>query len=373
MTRTRTLALVLAGGAGSRMGALTDTRAKPALPFGGVYRLVDFPLSNCSNSGMEDVWVIQQYEPYTLEGHLANGRPWDLDRTTGGLLILHPFLGSDGEGFPEGNADALWRHHRLITEFDADVLLVLSADAVYTFDYRDLVDTHLATGADVTMATTTVKENPGRFGVITADGDGRVRDFEYKPSAPKSDVVTMEIFTYRPSALLGTLEELAEEGEERSDFGHGLLPRLVSHAKAFEHRFEHYWRDLGTTEAYWEAHQDLLQGAAVDLHDPRWPIRTSGGHQPPARITRSGTVHDSLVSPASTVAGRVVDSVLCPGVVVEEGAVVDHAVVLDHAVIRAGAHVEQAIVDAGADVACDEEVRGGDDSENPIAVVTGAR
>lgn len=369
MTRTRTLALVLAGGAGSRMGALTDTRSKPALPFGGVYRLVDFPLSNCSNSAMEDVWLIQQYEPYSLEDHLSNGRPWDLDRTTGGLLILHPFTGSDGEGFPEGNADALWRHHRLITEFDADVLVVLSADAVYTFDYRDLVDTHLSTGADVTMATTRVEEHPGRFGVVTAGDDGRVRDFEYKPSEPQSDLVTMEIFAYRPSAMLETLRELAEEGEERSDFGHGLLPRLVSEGKAFEHRFDRYWRDLGTTEAYWEAHQDLLRGDGVDLQDPGWPIRTSGGHQPPARIARGGSVEDSLVSPACTVTGRVVDSVLCAGVVVEEGAVVNQAVLLDDAVIRSGAHVERAIVDARAEVPGDAKVRGGDDPENPIAVV----
>ena len=369
MTRTRTLALVLAGGPGSRMGALTDGRAKPALPFGGVYRLVDFPLSNCSNSGMEDVWVIQQYEPYTLEGHLANGRPWDLDRTTGGLLILHPFTGSDGEGFPEGNADALWRHHRLIAEFEPDVIVVLSADAVYTFDYRDLVDDHLATGADVTMATTRVEEHAGRFGVVTAGDGGRVRDFEYKPSKPKSDVVTMEIFAYRPSALIGTLRELAEEGEERADFGHGLLPRLVSNGRAFEHRFADYWRDLGTTEAYWEAHQDLLRGNGVDLQDPRWPIRTSGGHQPPARISRGGAVDDSLVSPACMVAGRVVDSVLCPGVVVEEGAVVESSVVLHHGVVRSGAHVERAIVDAAADVPAGTEVRGGADGENPIAVV----
>ncbi len=373
MTRTRTLTLILAGGAGSRMGVLTDDRAKPALPFGGVYRLVDFPLSNCSNSGMEDVWVVQQYEPYTLEGHLANGRPWDLDRTTGGLLILHPFTGSDGEGFPEGNADALWRHHRLIDEFEPDVIVVLSADAVYTFDYRDLVDTHLAADAEVTMATTRVEEHPGRFGVVTTGDDGRVRDFEYKPSEPKSDVVTTEIFAYEPSALLGTLRELTEDGEERSDFGHGLLPRLVSNGRAFEHRFDHYWRDLGTVEAYWEAHQDLLHGKGVDLQDPRWPIRTSGGHLPPARITRTGAVDDSLVSPACTVAGRVVDSVLCPGVVVEEGAVVDHAVVLDRAVIRSGAHVERAIVDAGTEVRSDAKVRGGDDPENPIAVVSTGR
>ncbi len=190
MTRTRTLALILAGGTGSRMGPLTQARAKPALPFAGVYRLVDFPLSNCANSGIEDVWVIQQYQPYSLEDHLANGRPWDLDRTSGGLLILHPFTGGDEGGFPEGNADALWRHHELIAEFDADVVILLSADAVYTFDYRDLVDAHLAADADVTMATTRVDGDAGRFGVVTTDGDGRVRGFSYKPEEPETDLVT---------------------------------------------------------------------------------------------------------------------------------------------------------------------------------------
>ncbi|MDQ3679490.1 MAG: sugar phosphate nucleotidyltransferase [Actinomycetota bacterium] len=245
MTRARTLALILAGGTGSRMGALTQARAKPALPFGGVYRLVDFPLSNCANSGIEDVWLIQQYQPYSLEDHLANGRPWDLDRTTGGLLILHPFTGGDEGGFPEGNADALWRHHALIAEFDADVVILLSADAVYTFDYRDLVDAHLAADADVTMVTTRVEDDAGRFGVVTSDGEGRVRSFSYKPEEPESDVVTIEVFVYRPPALLGTLGELAREGD-RSDFGDGLLPRLVSDGRAFEHRFHRYWRDLGT-------------------------------------------------------------------------------------------------------------------------------
>ncbi len=368
MNRTRTLALVLAGGAGSRMGALTRARAKPDLWFGGVYRLVDFPLSNCANSEIEDVWLIQQYQPYALEDHLANGRPWDLDRTTGGLLILHPFTGGEEGGFPQGNADALWRHHRLIAEFEADVVVVLSADAVYTFDYRDLVEAHLEAGADVTMATTRVDEDAGRFGVVAAGEDGRVRDFWYKPEEPKSDVVTMEVFAYRPSALLGTLGELVREGEELSDFGDGLVPRLVSRGRAFEYRFEGYWRDLGTPEAYWEAHQDLVSGVGVDLQDPRWPIRTTAGHEPPARITQTGEADDSLVSPGCVVAGRVVNSVLSSGVVVEPGAVVEHAVVLQQAVIRSGAHVERAIVDARFDVAANAEFRGGD-ADNRIAVV----
>jgi len=350
------------------MGALTRARAKPDLWFGGVYRLVDFPLSNCTNSGIEDVWLIQQYQPYALEDHLANGRPWDLDRTTGGLLILHPFTGGEGSGFPHGNADALWRHHRLIAEFDPDVVVVLSADAVYTFDYRDLVAAHRASDADVTMVTTTVEGDAGRFGVVTVGADGRIRDFWYKPGEPKSDVVTMEVFAYRPSALLDTLAELAQGEEELSDFGDGLVPRLVSRGRAFEYRFHGYWRDVGTPQAYWEAHQDLVRGAGVGLKDPRWPIRTAGGHLPPARITTAGTVDNSLVSPGCVVARRVVDSVLSSGVVVEPGAVVDHAVVLQEAVIRSGAYVERAIVDARFDVPASADVRGGD-SDDPIAVV----
>ena len=350
------------------MGALTRERAKPALSFGGVYRLVDFPLSNCANSGIEDVWLIQQYRPYSLEEHVANGRPWDLDRTLGGLLILHPFAGSEEGGFPEGNADALWRHRRLIAEFDADVVVVLSADAVYTFDYRDLVDAHLAADADVTMATTTVGEDAARFGVVVAGGDGRVQDFWYKPAEPKSDVVTMEVFAYRPSALLRALDELPAEGEARSDFGDALVPGLVSEGRAFEYRFDRYWRDLGTPEAYWQAHQDLLRGEGVDLQDPGWPVRTSGGHQPPARVTATGSADTCLVSPGCVVEGRVVDSVLSPGVVVEEGAVVKGAVVLRRAVIRAGAHVERAIVDAGIDVSATIKARGGGPDDGVVVV-----
>lgn len=364
----------MAGGAGSRMGPLTERRAKPALPFGGIYRLIDFALSNCSNSRIDDVWVLQQYRPHSLEDHLANGRPWDLDRTSGGLLILHPFSGGKEGGFHAGNADALWHHRSLLEEFDADVVLVLSADAVYTLDYGDVVDTHLATGADVTMATTRVDEDPGRFGVVEAAADGRVTGFAYKPDEPVGDLVTMEVFAYRPAALLGTLAELADGGDgELSDFGDELVPRLVDAGRAYEHRFDGYWRDVGTPDAYWQAHQDLLAGgpAGIDLDDPSWPVRTTGAHRPPARIAASASVENSMVSPACRVAGRVVDSVLSPGVVVEEGAFLCGAVVLHDAVIRAGARVERAVIDAGAEVAARSTVRS-HDPENPTVMVGAA-
>ncbi len=346
----RTLAIVLAGGAGSRMGPLTEHRAKPALPFAGLYRLIDFPLSNCANSGITDVWVLQQYQPHSLEDHLANGRPWDLDRSFGGLLLLQPFTGGEEEGFAEGNADALWRHHRLIAEFGADVVLVLSADAVYTLDYRDVVDAHLAHDADVTMVTTEVDEDAGRFGVVTVGPDQRVTAFAYKPDDPESNVVTTEVFAYRPSALLETLESLAEGDEPLEDFGDALLPRLVDGGRAYAFPLTSYWRDVGTPDAYWQAHQDLLEGSGIDLDDLDWRIMTRAGHRPPALVEDGASVERSLVSPACRVAGRVVGSVLSPGVVVEAGAVVEDSIILHDAVVRAGARVRGAIVDAGVEV-----------------------
>ena len=359
--------MVLAGGAGSRMGPLTENRAKPALPFAGLYRLIDFPLSNCANSGISDVWVLQQYQPHSLEDHLANGRAWDLDRTSGGLLILQPFTGGEEEGFAEGNADALWRHRRLIREFDADVVLVLSADGVYTLDYRDVIDAHLESDADVTMVTSKVDEDPGRFGVVTVGEDRRVTAFAYKPDDPRSDLVTTEVFAYRPEALLDTLDELGESDEPLADFGEALLPRLVDAGRAYEFRLDGYWRDVGTPEAYWQAHQDLFDGNGLDLDDPDWRIRTTGGYRPPAKFAAGASVEQSLVSPACRVAGRVSRSVLSPGVVVEAGAVVENSVVLHDAVIRAGAQVERAIVDTGAEVPAGKQVRSTDEDE-PVAI-----
>ena len=352
------------------MGPLTENRAKPALPFAGLYRLIDFPLSNCANSGISDVWVLQQYQPFSIEDHLANGRPWDLDRTSGGLLILQPFTGGEEEGFAEGNADALWRHRRLIREFDADVVLVLSADGVYTLDYRDVVDAHLDSDADVTMVTSQLDEDAGRFGVVSVGADRRVTDFAYKPDDPKSDLVTTEVFAYRPGALLDTLDDLGESDEPLADFGDALLPRLVEGGRAFEYRLEGYWRDVGTPESYWQAHQDLVDGTGPDLDDRGWRIRTTSGHRPPARVEAGASVEDSLVSPSCRVAGRVSRSVLSPGVVVEAGAVVEASVILHGAVIRAGARVERAIVDSGTEVPAGAHVHS-TDRDTPVTIFGG--
>ncbi len=236
------LAVVLAGGEGNRLGALTEGRAKPAVPFGGMYRLIDFALSNCANSGLENVWVVEQYLPQALNEHLANGRPWDLDRSRGGLLVLPPYQGGEDEGFAEGNADALFRHLDAMRAFGPDVVLVLSADHVFTLDLRDVVDAHLEARAALTMVTKRLPgEDVSRYGVVRTDGAGRVEEFAYKPEDPPSDVVTTEVFAYDAGRLFATLQELG--GNELKDFGHELIPR----SSRVGTRVSSAWKGTGAT------------------------------------------------------------------------------------------------------------------------------
>ena len=357
MPRTKVLAIILAGGQGGRMGVLTERRAKPALPFAGVYRLIDFSLSNCVHSGIQDVWIVEQYEPHSLNDHLANGRPWDLDRTYGGLQVLPPYQQRDGDdgGFSQGNADAIYRHRAFIRELDPELLLVLSADHVYKLDYNEVVERHRERKADVTLVTTRVpREEASRFGVVEVDGEGRLTGFEYKPEEPRNDVVTAEIFVYGARKLLETLEKLAEsteEGESLKDFGHELIPSLVRDGNAWEHRLEGYWRDVGVIDSYWQGHMDLLDDRpGLQLDDPGWPILSYGTWRLPARIEASARVEGSLVSPGCRISGKVVRSVLAPGVVVEEGAEVRDSVVLYDVTVRSGASVARAIVDDRAEV-----------------------
>lgn len=365
MDVTKVLVLILAGGEGGRLDVLTRGRAKPAMPFLGVYRLIDFPLSNCVHSGLSDVWMVQQFEPHALNDHLAGGRPWDLDRTYGGLRVLSPFQGGgEGGGWYGGNADAVYRNRALIREFAPDLVLLLSADHVYTLDYRAVIAAHREKQADVTLVTTQVRrEEAGRFGVVRADDGGRVADFAYKPDEPEGDTATCEVFVFTASALLDTLDVLAaeakakanedadendENGPSLGDYGHGLLPRLVAAGKAFAHPLPGYWRDVGTVESYWLAHMELLASSPpLTLDHARWPILTLGAQRLPARVVAGARVADSLVSPGCDVAGAVVRSVLAPGVVVEAGATVRNSVILHDAVIHAGAMVDCAVLDEG--------------------------
>jgi len=371
MPRIRTLLVILAGGAGGRLELLTRERAKPAVPFAGTHRLIDFPLSNAHNSGVADVWVSQQFNPISLSDHMANGRPWDLDRTMGGLLLLQPRLGHDDRGgFQQGTADALWRYGPLIRDFAPAALVVVSADAVYALDYAALVEEHMATDAAVTMVTTEVEpEDAARYGVVQTDG-GQVREYVYKPDEAKGNVVSNEVFVFRPDPLFDALEELgAQAGEEGlEDLGHDLLPRLVDDGGAREHRFEDYWRDVGTVQAYWTAHQDLLrEEPPLDLDSRSWPILTRAPQRRGAARVRAGAdVHDSMLGPASTVAGTVERSVLGRGVVVEAGAVVRDSVLQSGTIVRSGATVVRCVLDEDVEVCPDASV-GAEDAD--IALV----
>ena len=371
MHRSRPLVVVLDGGAGGRLELLTRDRAKPAVPFAGTHRLIDFPMSNCRNSGLQDVWVSQQFNPISLSDHLSNGRPWDLDRTSGGLLALQPRLGNDDRtGFQQGTADAIWRYAPLIREFAPDSVVIVSADAVYTADYAALIEEHREAAADVTIVTTRVDaDDAGRYGVVQADG-GKVRDYVYKPEEPAGDLISNEVFVFRPDALLDTLDELAAAAgdDELEDLGHELLPRLVADGGAREHRFDGYWRDVGTIPAYWDAHRELVgDEPPIDLDDPRWPVltRATVAHSS-SRVSAGATVQASLLAPGVTVAGTVTGSVIGRGAVVEKGAVVSESVVLPGAVVRAGARVQRAILDDGVIVGRDAVVG---EAEGEIALV----
>jgi glucose-1-phosphate adenylyltransferase len=375
-SRVRTLALILAGGAGGRLELLTANRAKPAVPYGGKYRLIDFPLSNAHNSGIEDVWLVQQFHPASLADHLASGRPWDLDRTVGGLLVLTPHLGSDRAGWHNGTADALWRQVPLIRDHDPDALVVVSADAVYRLDYGDVVARHRESGASVTMVTTRVpREDAARYGVVEVDDGGVITGYAYKPDQPVTDLVTTEVFVFDPVTVLGILQELAEEAGEDplDDLGDELLPRLVDGGKAHEYRLDGYWRDLGTVPAYLAAHLDLFDDpSGIRLDDPQWPIRTQESLRSAARCLAGAELGDALLSPGCTVAGRVQRSVLGPGVVVEAGASVRESVLFHDVVVRAGASISRAVVDADSEIGAGARLGDGEaveDAEDDIVLV----
>jgi glucose-1-phosphate adenylyltransferase len=380
MPRPRVLAIIQAGGVGGRMDVLTRERAKPALPFAGVYQLIDFPLSNLTHSGVSDVWLSVQFQGTSLQDEVANGRPWDLDRNRGGLRLLLPTEGTGGmdeEGFARGNADELFRLRDEVAVFDPDVLLVMSADHVYRLDYHEVIDTHLRSGAECTLVVTEVDvADAADHAVVEHDDDGLVTGFDYKPDDPSTGTVAAEVIAYDPAVLREVLEdlhrELGADADEADtgleDFGDHLVPRLVERGRTFVHRLDGYWRDLGQPHLYLRAHQDVLTDDVGVLGEPHWPILSRQPQRVPPRVLDGATVVDSLVSPGCRVAGVVRRSVLGPGVVVEEGAEVVDSVVFADARIGAGATVHWSIVDTRCEVGAgarvgDPDARGTEESD----------
>jgi glucose-1-phosphate adenylyltransferase len=354
----RVLTLILAGGEGSRLKALTEKRAKPVLPFAGVYRLIDFALSNCAHSGLQDVWVIEQFQAHSINQHLANGRPWDLDRTYGGLQILPPFQGEKESGWHQGNADALWRNRRVIKEFGADLILVLSADAIYRFDYRLAIEAHLEKKAELTMVTTQVKKSEAtRFGNVEISKSGHVSQFAYKPDEALGRDITAEIFVYDAKLLLKTLDKLIErqkgpvEEAQLEDYGHELLPEFVKRGKAFAFPIKDYWQDVGTVQSYFDAHLEWTkEKPPFSLDDPSWPIWSRFEARAPAQFKGESRVTNSLISPGCRIEGEISNSVLGPGCIVEKGARITDAILLGGVHVESDVQLSRVIVDEGVHV-----------------------
>ncbi|MYR05461.1 NTP transferase domain-containing protein [Gordonia sp. SID5947] len=357
MDTSGVVAIVAAGGRGSRMEVLTDRRAKPALPFGGNYQLIDFPLSNLHHSRIDEVWLCVQYQADSLLEQIAGGRPWDLDRTRGGLRIVLPEESREEEtedGFATGNADLLYRIRDRIVERAPEAVVVMSADHVYEFDLRDALAKHRDTGSECTVVTTTCsREEASEHATVHARRDGTVTGFRYKPDRPTTRVIAAEIFVYDPEVLVEGLETLFATTAHRADddgdtglgdFGDHLIPWFVARGKTMAHALPGYWIDAGRPETYLQAHRDLIDGT-VDLFRPDWPILTHQPQRNASRIDAGATVADSMLSSGAQVSGTVRRSVLGPGVVVERGATVTDSIIFADSVIRSGAHVAWSILD----------------------------
>lgn len=389
MTPPRVLAIIQAGGAGGRMDVLTSERAKPTLPFAGVYQLVDFPLSNLAHSDVDDVWLSVQYQASTLEEEVANGRPWDLDRTTGGLRLLMPEQGTgsmDEEGFASGNADELFRIRNRIATFAPDVVVVLSADHVYRLDFREVVQTHLDAGAECTVVTSEVPlEEAGNHLTVEQDAEGRVRRVDYKPDEPRTGTVATEVFVYDPVVLVTLLEELhrglsadSPAGDSGlGDFGDHLLPAFVERGRTVVHPLPGYWRDLGQPHLYLRANLEATTDDLGVLGHPGWAILTRQPQRVPARVLVGGIVEDALLSPGARVSGLVRHSVIGPGVVVEAGAEVHDSVIFADTVVEAGARVHWSVIDTGCRIGpgavlSDPDADGTDDPDQVTLVGRGS-
>lgn len=350
-TPTKTVALILAGGRGSRLSPLTDDRPKPAVRFGAAHRIIDCVLNNLANSGIRDIWLVEQYLPDPLNAHLAQGRPWDLDGTYSGLRILPPEQTErPDEGFSSGNGHALFQQLPDLEKAGVTEVIVASADHIYTLDYGQVLATHRRKAAALTMVTTTLDQDVSRYGVVETDGD-LVTNYEYKPENPATNRIATEDFVFEVAALREAIEAQADraDGEDLGDYGDTIVPWLVENKQVAHYELEGYWRDIGTFQAYFSAHMDLIEGTGPDLNSPAWPWRTNQTPTP-AFIGPSAEVSGSLIGPGASVRGKVSRSVLGPGVVVEPGASVSNSIISGFSTVPAGAHLESVIVAEGAPI-----------------------
>ena len=345
------VAMLLAGGQGSRLYALTSHVAKPAVPFGGKYRIIDFPLSNCVNSGIDTVGVLTQYRPLELNSYLGNGQPWDLDRADGGVHILPPYMREGDQGtWYKGTANAIYQNIGFLDLYDPEYVVILSGDHIYKMDYTHMIDLHKKTGAACTISVLEVTmEEATRFGIMNVDEHDRIYEFEEKPAHPKSNLASMGIYVFTWSKLRQYLIDDEADPGSSNDFGKNIIPNMLAAGELLTaYRFQGYWKDVGTIDSLWDANMDMLAPHnSIDLHDPEWPIYARSVNAPPTFLGEDSHVTHSAFNRGSVLDGTVENSVLSSNVRVGKGARVSYSVLLPNTVVEDGAVVEYAILGEG--------------------------
>jgi len=348
MSKKEMVAMLLAGGKGTRLGVLTKEIAKPAVPFGAEYRLIDFPLSNCSNSNIDTVGVLTQYEPLVLNSYIGNGSSWDLDRRDGGVTVLPPYIREGGGSWYKGTAHAIYENIKYIDLYDPDYVLVLSGDHIYKMDYSVMLEDHKATNADASIAVMEVPwEDTNRFGVMITDDKKRIVDFQEKPDDARSNLASMGIYIFNWPMLRDYLQEDAENPDSSGDFGNDIIPAMLNdklHLNAYT--FSGYWKDVGTIKSYWQAHMDLLKtdNMGLNLYDRDWVIYSVNPNRPPQYLSSEAKVKNSMINKGTKIQGEVENSVIFYGVEIGRNAVIKDSVIMPNVKIEDGAYINKAII-----------------------------
>lgn len=346
-TKKECVAMLLAGGQGSRLYALTHDMAKPAVPYGGKYRIIDFPLSNCVNSGIDTVGVLTQYQPLVLHDYIGNGQPWDLDKMNGGVHCLPPYQTVLGAEWYKGTANAIYQNIPFVDRYDPEYVIILSGDHIYKMDYNKMLEFHKEKNADCTIAVLDVSlEEASRFGIMTADENGYITEFEEKPKQPKSTLASMGIYIFTWNKLKQYLIDNENDETASKDFGKNIIPDMLANKEVMvAYPFEGYWKDVGTLDSLWEANMDLLNpNIPIDLYDPEWKMYSRNPIMPPQYIGSEAVVENSMITDGCVVNGTVDFSIIFEGVTIEAGATVTDSIIMPGSVIKSGAIVEYAIV-----------------------------
>ena len=365
MIKKEMIAMLLAGGQGSRLGVLTAKVAKPAVAFGGKYRIIDFPLSNCINSGIDTVGVLTQYQPLRLNSHIGIGIPWDLDRNVGGVTVLPPYEKSTSSEWYTGTANAIYQNLEYMEQYHPEYVLILSGDHIYKMDYKIMLDYHKANNADITIAAMPVPiEEASRFGIVVTDEDNRITEFEEKPAEPKSNLASMGIYIFKWSVLKEALIKLKDQNE--CDFGKHVIPYCFNNNKRiFAYEYNSYWKDVGTLSSYWEANMELIDIIPVfNLYEEFWKIYTRTDIIPPQYIADTAYIEKSIIGDGTEVYGKVYNSVVGNGVTIEEGAVIRDSIIMSNSVIGKNTVVNKSIIAEDVTVGDNVELGIGEEAPN---------